>query len=117
MFSVLRMYCIYLLISFTIKLMWPFLFFRSHLASGQSYFEREALQSLQDLAKNDSVALLCKDEDQLAIARRCVVFTLDAATIGFRTQQLEDDGEAQVAQELAQREAFQAQRKRQRLGL
>ena len=87
------------------------------MAHGQSYFEREALPSLQDLAKNDSVALPRRDEDQLAIARRCVVFTLDAATIGFRTQQLEDDGEAQLAEELARRAVFQAQCKRQRRGL
>ena len=94
-----------------------FIFLRSHLASGQSYFEREGLPTLQDLANNDSAALQRRDEDHLAIARRCVVFTLDAATIGFRTKQLEDDGKAQLTEELARREAFQAQRKRQRRGL
>ena len=92
-------------------------FLRSHLAARQSYFEREALQSLQRLAKNDSVALLRSDEDQLAIARRCVVFTLDAASIGLRAKQLLDDSSAQIAEERAQREAFCAQRKRMRRGL
>ena len=75
------------------------------------------LQSLQDLANNDLTALLRKDEDHLAIARRCVVFTLDAASIGFRTKQLVDDSSAQIAEERARREAFCAQRKRMRLGL